>query len=152
MSTTTTNLNMVLNEGQDKFSIPTLNENLTKIDTAIGEQNKNFEWGINSEIAVGKLSDGRTIYRKYISTSVTWGSTSSFQEYTIQHDITFSSILAFSACVNRSDGAISYPLPYFENGELSTCISAIDKGRIIVNNKIDWAGYIFGIVIYYLKD
>lgn len=41
MSTTTTNLNMVLNEGQDKFSIPTLNENLTKIDTAIGEQNKN---------------------------------------------------------------------------------------------------------------
>ena len=42
MSTTTTNLNMVLNEGQDKFSIPTLNENLTKIDTAIGEQNKNF--------------------------------------------------------------------------------------------------------------
>ena len=40
MSTTTTNLNMVLNEGQDKFSIPTLNENLTKIDTAIGEQNK----------------------------------------------------------------------------------------------------------------
>lgn len=47
MSTTTTNLNMVLNEGQDKFSIPTLNENLTKIDTAIGEQNKNkvgFDW------------------------------------------------------------------------------------------------------------
>lgn len=43
MSTTTTNLNMVLNEGQDKFSIPTLNENLTKIDTAIGEQNKNIE-------------------------------------------------------------------------------------------------------------
>ena len=42
MSTTTTNLNMVLNEGQDKFSIPTLNENLTKIDTAIGEQNKNM--------------------------------------------------------------------------------------------------------------
>ena len=42
MSTTTTNLNMVLNEGQDKFSIPTLNENLTKIDTAIGEQNKNL--------------------------------------------------------------------------------------------------------------
>ena len=42
MSTTTTNLNMVLNEGQDKFSIPTLNENLTKIDTAIGEQNKNI--------------------------------------------------------------------------------------------------------------
>lgn len=43
MSTTTTNLNMVLNEGQDKFSIPTLNENLTKIDTAIGEQNKKIE-------------------------------------------------------------------------------------------------------------
>lgn len=42
MSTTTTNLEMILNEGQDKFSIPTLNENLTKIDTAIGEQNKNL--------------------------------------------------------------------------------------------------------------
>ena len=74
MSTTTTNLNMVLNEGQDKFSIPTLNENLTKIDTAIGEQNKNIDDMLNFYIEYGVLvlsniaNNGKK-YDIYFSTS-----------------------------------------------------------------------------------
>lgn len=41
MSTQTTNLDMTLNSGSDKFDIPTINENFTKIDDAVGELNKN---------------------------------------------------------------------------------------------------------------
>lgn len=36
MSTKTTNLGMILNDGQDKFSVSDINNNFEKIDTAIG--------------------------------------------------------------------------------------------------------------------
>lgn len=79
MSTTTTNLNMVLNEGQDKFSIPTLNENLTKIDTEIGELNKNFG-GLKistAQVVLDKTSSVNTFqtditYNNYCLLGLTW--------------------------------------------------------------------------------
>ena len=83
MSTTTTNLNMVLNEGQDKFSIPTLNENLTKIDTAIGEQNKN----LNVKLFATNITNFDIIYNDYlVQLNINGAITTDLIAYTIPNE------------------------------------------------------------------